>query len=87
MSVTAFDIMDYYSDISPDSLELWHKNKKLEDDQCVGKLKGLVLMNAKVPPHHQLCSPGKTLAVPLFLTPHEAYEVGMQSPPMWNGKL
>ena len=88
-SVTAADITEWYSEFSyKKPLTLWHKNTKLNDDRLVGKMKGLVMKEAedKEPAHHQLCSPGKTPEVPAFLTPREAYEVGMRSTPTWTGK-
>ena len=39
-----------------------------------------------VPAHHQLCSPGATAVEAPYLTPREAYELGMRSPPMWQSK-
>lgn len=49
---------------------------------------GLLLKEAiDVPAHHQPCSPGKTPKTPTYLTPREAYDLGLRSPPAWHGKL
>lgn len=87
-SVRASDITDYYSQefAFNKDLELWNGKTKLPDDRLVGKMKSLLLKPA-VPAHQQLASPGKEHHVPPFLTPREAYDLGMRSQPAWHGKL
>ena len=88
-SIRAGDIIEYYSQSINMPLELWHKNQKLDEDRLVSRMKGLTLKNAAVPAHHQLSSPGKPCSPepPYFLSPREAYELRMRSPPAWHNKL
>ena len=78
-SIRAEDITEYYS--QPYSfgkpLELRHGNTRLDSDRVVRRMKNLLLKNATPPAHHQLCSPEKSPEVPSFLTPREAYDLGM----------
>lgn len=86
--VRAEDICDYYSEFAFNKpLELWHKGKRMSDDRLVGQLKGLLMMPAAIPAHHQLCSPGKSPQITSYLTPREVYELGMRSQPSWHGEL
>ena len=39
----------------------------------------------KPPAHHQMRSPGAKPVKAAYLTPREAYEMGILSPPMWHG--
>ena len=88
-SIRAEDVTDYcsqpYSFGKP--MELWHGNTKLDGDRLIGRMKNLLLKIATPPAHHQLCSPEKSPEVPAYLTPREAYDLGMRSPPAWRGKL
>ena len=51
--------------------------------QKVGKMKKLILLkntsSYSSPAHHQFGSPGTTLVETDYLTPREAYELGMHS--------
>ena len=38
------------------------------------------------PAHHQMASPGQSAEPNPFLTPREAYELGLRSEPAWNGE-
>ena len=89
-SIRAHNITDHY--FQPFAfgkpLELWHGDTKLDCDRLVGRMKNLLLKSATPPAHHQLCSPEKSPPeVPPFLTPREAYDLGMRCQPAWHGKL